>query len=188
MILLLRFIGVMNAAIWFGSAVFVLVAAPVFFSPEIQATPLGKFWPGVMVQFVFERFFHLQYICGAVAIGHQLAEWVYLGRNLQRWVMLMLGVLLAAGLAEGLILEPKLRSLNLIQHGLTETYAVGKYTQAERIRATATFKTWHGISRAFSLLATAGLGFFLWKVVHPGDPARFASTPVAPRGNWRGSP
>src|SRR5215207_11373083 len=101
----------MNAAIWFGGAVFLLVAAGAFFSVQIQSTPLGKFWPGLMVQFVFERFFYLQCICATLAIAHQLAEWVYLGRNLQRWVMGLLAALLLTGLVDGLILAPRLRSL-----------------------------------------------------------------------------
>jgi hypothetical protein len=172
-ILVLRFIGVMNAAIWFGSAVFVLVAAPVFFSATVQATPLGKFWPGVMVQLVFERFFHLQCICVAVAIVHQLAEWVYLGRILHRWVVVLLGAFLILILAEGLILEPKLKSWNLVRHGLNEKYAVEKYNREDQIHAAELFRTWHRVSRGLSLVIVAGLGLFFWKVVHAGDNSRF---------------
>lgn len=175
MILFLRFIGVMNAAIWFGSAVFLLVAAPVFFSQPVQSTPLGTFWPGVMVQFVFERFFYVQCVCGTVAIAHQLAEWVYLGRHLQRWVMGMLGALLLFGLAEGLILQPKLKSLNLIKYGLNDRYAAANYPLAQRVQAKESFSTWHAVSRVAGLAATLALGAFLWKVVHPGDNARFVS-------------
>lgn len=175
MILFLRFIGVMNAAIWFGSAVFILVAAPVFFSDAVQSTPMGKFWPGVMVQFVFERYFHLHCVCGAIAIVQQLAEWVYLGRTLQRWVMILLGCLMLVGLLEGLILEPRLRSLNLTKHGFTEKYTVGRFTANERLQAEATFRTWHGVSRVVNLFVLAGLGVFLWKSVHAGDNPRFIS-------------
>lgn len=175
MILLLRFIGVMNAGIWFGSAVFVTVAAPVFFSEAVRATPLGKFWPGVMVQFVFERFFYLQCICGAIAIIHQLAEWVYLGRTLQRWVIIMLGILMLTGLLGGLILEPRLKHLNLVKHGLNEKYEAARYSPRERIQADKSFTTWHIVSRIVGVVTLAGLGLFFWKVVHPGENARFVS-------------
>jgi hypothetical protein len=172
-ILVLRFIGVMNAAIWFGSAVFVLVAAPVFFSAGVQSTPLGKFWPGVLVQFFFERFFHLQCICAAVAIVHQLAEWVYLGRVLRRWVVIMLGAFLIIILLEGLLLSPKLKNWNLIRHGLNDKYAVERYSKEDQIRAAGMFRSWHRVSRGIGLVMVAGLGLFFWKVVHAGDNSRF---------------
>jgi hypothetical protein len=175
-ILVLRFIGVMNAAIWFGSAVFLLVAAPVFFSDEVRATPLGKFWPGIMVSFVFERFFFVQCICGAIALAHQLAEWVYLGRALQRWVLILLGTLLLTGLFEGLIIQPRTRSLNLIRGGYNEKYAPTPVARADWEKADRGFKAWHRVSRGLGLAATMALGVFFWKVVHPGDNARFIST------------
>jgi hypothetical protein len=175
-ILLLRFIGVMNAAVWFGAAVFLLVAAGAFFSTAAESTPLGKFWPGVLVQFIFERFFYLQCICVTVAIAHQLAEWVYLGRNLQRWVMILLATLLLSGLVDGLIVAPRLRSLNLVKYGVNEKYAPANYTYEERSQAAATFKTWHRVSRVWGFAATMALGIFFWKVVHPGDNSRFLSS------------
>lgn len=173
MILFLRFIGVMNAAIWFGSAVFILAAAPVFFSAAVQATPLGKFWPGVMVQFLFERFFYIQCVCATVAIAHQLAEWVYLGRNLQRWVMAVLGALLVFVLAEGLIVQPKMRTLYLVKYGLNERYAAAAYPPADRRQAEASFKNWHRASRITGLIATLALGALFWRVLHPADNPRF---------------
>ncbi len=173
MILFLRFIGVMNAAVWFGSAVFILAAAPVFFTTGVQSTPLGKFWPGVMVQFLFERFFYIQCVCATLAIAHQLAEWVYLGRALQRWIMIMLGALLLFILAEGLWLQPKMRSLNLVKWGLNERYAAVQYPMTQRQDADASFKQWHRVSRIFGLFATMAVGTFFWKVIHPGDTPRF---------------
>jgi len=175
-ILLLRFIGVINAAIWFGSAIFLLVAAPVFFSTAVQTTPLGKFWPGVMVQFLFERFFYVQCICGTIAVAHQLAEWVYLGRNLQQWVMIVLASLLLMGLTDGLIMQPKMRSLNLTKNGLNERYVAAQLSAEDRLRAASSFKNWHRVSRLVGLAATIALGAFFWKVVNPGDNARFVSS------------
>lgn len=175
MILVLRFIGVMNAAIWFGSAVFVLLTAPSFFSEAVQSTPLGKFWPGVMVQFLFARFFHLQCMCGAIAVIHQLAEWVYLGRMLQKWLLGLLGAIILFGLVDGLIIAPKCRSLNLIRYGLTDKYVPGRYTSEERLRASESFAGWHRASVIGSMTAMLGLAVVFWKVVHSGDGARFIS-------------
>src|SRR6266508_2140726 len=63
--LVLRFIGVLNAAVWLGAAFFFTFAvAPAFFTPEVKEIFHGRFWPGVMAQFVVERYFYLQQICG----------------------------------------------------------------------------------------------------------------------------
>ena len=170
---MLRFIGVMNAAIWFGSAVFILIAAQVFFSEDVRSTPLGRFWPGVMVSFVFQRFFLVQCVCGIIAIAHQLAEWVYLGRGMQRWLLALLGVLLLVGLIEGLAIQPRIRAMNLTRHSLNEKYAPHRFTPAEIARAQAGFTTWHRVSFIIGITATVALGVFFWKIVNPGDNARF---------------
>src|SRR5262249_8101692 len=65
-ILVIRFIGVMNAAIWLGAAVsFTFAAAPAFFSGEALKMGLHPYWRGAMAELVLARYFYLQYICGA---------------------------------------------------------------------------------------------------------------------------
>lgn len=182
MILVLRFIGVMNAAIWLGSAVFfTFVAAPAFFSAAVKATPLGGFWPGIMAQFVVERYFYVQYICGSIAIVHQLAEWVYLGRPLRRGIMVLLTMLMLLGLMGGLWFTPKLKQLNLTQYGLDEKFAVARYSTDQRSQAARSFKIWHGVSSSLNLMGMLALGFYYWRLVHPNDASRFTSA-----GKFRG--
>ena len=76
MILVIRFIGILNAAIWLGAAVFFTFAvAPAFFVGEAKILGLHPFYLGAMAQLVLARFFYLQYICGAIAISSFSPSW-----------------------------------------------------------------------------------------------------------------
>ncbi len=177
MILVIRFIGVMNAAIWLGAAVFfTFAAAPAFFSGEIKTLGLHPFWPGAMAQLVVARFFHLQHICGAIALAHLLAEWVYLGRPLHRPTLALLIGLLCFGFAGGLWLQPKLKRLNFIKYSMTEQYKPAAIPAQERIAANKSFRLWHGVASSLNLLALAGLVVYFWRVTHPTDNLRFVGS------------
>jgi hypothetical protein len=177
-ILVLRFIGLMNAAIWLGAAVFfTFAAAPAFFSDEVKALGLHPFWAGAMAQLVITRFFYFQCICGAVAIAHLLAEWVYLGRPLQRFTLALLVGVVCMGFAGGLWLQPKLKRLHLTKYSMSEQYKPVTIPAEERIAATKSFGLWHGVSRVLDLVAFAGLIVYFWRVTHPSDNLRFVSAP-----------
>lgn len=173
MILVIRFIGVMNAAIWLGAAVFTLAAAPAIFSGGVKVLELHPFWPGAMAQLVLARFFYLQYICGAIAMTHLLAEWVYLGRPLSRLTFGLLISLLCIGFLGGLWLQPKLKRLHLVMYSMSEQYKPVAIPAEERIEAKKSWGTWHGISRVAHIVAIAGLVVYFWRVTHPTDNLRF---------------
>ena len=176
MILVIRFIGVMNAAIWLGAVVFfTFAAAPAFFTGEIKTLGLHPFWPGAMAQLVLARFFYLQYVCGAIAMAHLLAEWVYLGRPLSRLTLGILIGLLCIGFVGGLGLQPKLKRLNLVKYSMSEEYKPAKIPDEERIAANKSFRVWHGVASSINLLALAGLVVYFWRVTHPTDNLRFVS-------------
>jgi hypothetical protein len=183
-ILALRFIGFINAAIWLGGAIFFTFGvAPVFFSGEIKVIEaqgrLHPFYAGAIAQLVLHRYFSLYYLCGAIAVAHQFAEWVYLGRGLHRLTMGVLVALLAVGCIGGLWLQPKLKHLHLIKYGMTAEYtrAAPPFPDAERIAAQKSFSVWHGVAQALNLVGLAGLIFYSWRVAHPADNLRVLSTP-----------
>ena len=177
MILVIRFIGIMNAAIWLGAAVsFTFAAAPAFFSGEINALGLHPFWHGAMAQLVIARYFYLQYICGVIALAHLLAEWVYLGRALQRLTLGLLLGLLCLGFTGGLWLQPKLKKLHLIKYSMSEQYKPITIPAADRVQAARSFGLWHGVSRVVDLVAMGGLVVYFWRVTHPTDNLRFVSS------------
>jgi hypothetical protein len=176
-ILVLRFIGILNAAIWLGAAVFFFFAQQTFFSGEIKNTGLHPFWPGVMAQLFVARFFHLHCLCGAVALAHLLAEWVYLGRALHRFTLGLLLGLFLVGLLGGLWLQPMMKDLFLAKYSMGADYKPVSLPVEQRLQATRSFSRWHGISMGVHVVAVGGLLFYLWRVTHPPDNLRFVGAP-----------
>lgn len=178
MILVIRFIGILNASIWLGAAVFfTFFAAPAFFSGDIKNFGLHPFWPGAMAQLVIGRFFQLQYICGALALAHLFAEWVYLGRTLHRLTLGLLLGLFFVGLAGGLWLQPKLKDLHLTKYSMGPDYKPVPMPDARRIQAAKSFGQWHGVSQIINLATLGGLVFYFWRVTNPPDNLRFVGAP-----------
>lgn len=180
--LALRFIGVLNAAVWLGAAIFfTFVAGPAFFTPEIKALFRGSFWPGVMAQQVIERFFYLQQICGVIAVVHLVAEWFYLGRPLQRLNVALLSGLLVVGFAGGLWLHPKMHRLHLTAYGKNAQYQEAPRPEADRAAAWESWKAWHRAARVIDLLAMAALLTYFWRVTHPSDDLRVLNAGATPQ-------
>src|SRR5580765_2964401 len=108
MIGFLRFIGIANAAVWFGSGdFFTLAVGPAFFSEGMinlfggGNAQLGRAYAGAAAQVVLERYFLLQQICGGIALIHLLSEWIYMGRPLKRLTLCLLSGLLLLGFVAG---------------------------------------------------------------------------------------
>lgn len=161
MISFLRFLGVANAAVWFGAAIFVtFFGGPAFFSsPMLHALADQRYYAGAAAEVFLGRYFLLHYVCGALAVTHLLAEWLYLGRRLTRFTLGLLSLLLGLTLLGGLWAQPKL-------HGLHQTMYRSANAE-EKATATQTFRTWHGVSQAANLFVTAGLLVYFWRLTHP---------------------
>lgn len=159
---LLRFIGLVNAAVWFGAALFFTIAVgPAFFSDEMLAifgsaqAPYSRAWAGLVAMVVLKRYFLWHYVCAAIGLVHLLAEAAYLGRPLARWrTGLLLGIAVL-GLSGGLWMQPKLKELHTAKYN-------PQLKAEERAQAGVSFAVWHGVSQATNLLMTAGLLAFLW--------------------------
>jgi len=165
----LRFIGILNAAVWFGAAIFFTFGiAPVFFTSQVRHL-LGDIYAGLVLQAVIERYFVLHYLCGAIALIHQLAEWVYLGKALQRMTFGLLLAILAFSLAGGLWLQPKLKDLHRIKYG------GDRYSAIQREEAARAFRSWHAVSQSINLLMLVGLAAFAWRVSTPPNGPRFVT-------------
>lgn len=172
MIGFLRFVGILNAAVWFGGAVFFTFSAGLApFSPEMKSL-LGAnnfpYFSGAIAQIVIARYFHLQLACGLVAVLHLLAEWLYLGKYPRAFQVGLLIGLCSAALAGGCWLQPKLKVLHATKYGIN--------TQPEvREAADRSFRAWHGVSQVLNLLVVGGLATYLWRTANPSDPTRFVS-------------
>ena len=156
----------MNAAVWFGGSVFMMVGvAPAVFAPEMKR--LGDLWTGFIAFHLFERYFALQYWCGAVGLAHLLAEWVYLGKPLYRLSLgLVLGVF-CLGLVGGLVVQPRLKQLHAIKYAANET-------ESRKTAAARSLNIWHRVSEGAGLLVVGGLGWYLWRMGNPPNAPRYA--------------
>jgi hypothetical protein len=165
-------VGILNAAVWFGAAVFFTFwtgRAP--FSKEME-TLLGAnnypYFSGAIAQIMIERYFHLHFLCGIIALLHLLAEWLYLGRFPRKARLGLLFGLCAAVLVGGCWLQPKLKTLHAVKYATNQRPEV-------RESAGRSFRAWHGVSMGVNLLLVAGLASYLWRVANPSDETRFVS-------------
>ena len=169
----LKFVGLLNAAVWFGATVFFTFGtgrAP--FSEEMKAL-LGPdnypYFSGAIAQVIIARYFRLQLVCGIIAVLHLLAEWLYLGKYPQKFRFGLLLGLCAACLVGAFWLQPKLKRLHATKYGLNTR-------PAAREAASRSFRAWHGVSAGVNLLVVGGLALYLWRVAHPDDQPRFVSS------------
>jgi hypothetical protein len=162
----LRFLGVINAAVWFGSAIFfTFVVVPGVFSPEMKTLFEQKvYFNGGVAQILISRYFVLQHCCAVIAIFHLVAEKLYAGRGIERLTLLVVTGMLGAGLLGGFWIQPKLKELHSIKYQSPSLPA-----RAEADRA---FKSWHGISQMVNLAMLPGLIFYLWRVTSVSHPSR----------------
>jgi hypothetical protein len=171
-IVLLRLVGILNAAVWFGAAVFFgFGVLPAVFSDQIsRPEALGPIWPGVIAMMLFKRYFVLQYFCSIIALVHMFAEWLYLGKPLNRLTAGILTSLFILAFAGGLWLEPRMKLLHEVKYG----YGRGATTtEVQRTQAGKSFGALHGISRTLDILALCGLAVYVWRVSSPPNGPRF---------------
>ncbi|MDB6034473.1 MAG: hypothetical protein JWM16_4811 [Verrucomicrobiales bacterium] len=170
--MVLRFIGVMNAAVWFGTAVFYTFGVvPAFSSPEMKRLLSGDLYSGAAAHIVTHGYWAVYYWCGGVAIFHQLAEWVYLSRPLKSLVTYLLGMIFIIGLASGLLIQPKLEKLYAQKH----TRSAPAPANADQLTfAEKSYSSWRTTTQVLNFLALAGLAVFTWQTIYSGNGTRFA--------------
>jgi hypothetical protein len=168
---ILRFIGILNAAIWLGGGVFFTFGiGRVPFSGPMEEL-LGNsfdYGSGAIAQLLVTKYFALHVVCGAVALAHLGAEWLYLGRKARRSTLILLLVLFVFGLAGRFWMLPEMRDLHRFMHAPN----VAEETRAQKTKA---FKLWHASSQILNLFALGGLCVYVWRANNPPDPTRFVS-------------
>jgi Domain of unknown function (DUF4149) len=159
-------VGILNAAVWCGSAIFLTIGLPAVFSPELKKllTPAGV---GFAAEAVVARFFLLQYWCGAIALAHLFAEWLYGGRPMRRLNLALVLAMLAVALLGGLWAQPKMRDWHATKY-------FGKTVELQT-QASQNFALWHAVSESANLLVIGGLILYLWRVSVPPAGPRFGS-------------
>lgn len=164
----LRFVGLINAAVWFGGLVFFTIGvAPAFFS-EPMLELLGRPYAGAAAQIVLGRYFSLQLWCSVIAVAHLIAEWLYTARPFQRFALILLMALFSISVLGGFVLQPKMKDLHLRRYAVQSTPEI-------RERAERSFKILHGTSMFLNFLVISGVLVYLWHVAKPVNTTRFTS-------------
>jgi hypothetical protein len=160
----LRYLSIVNASIWAGASLFMLICVPALFSPELTRL-LTPAYVGFPAEAVWDRFFILQYACLGVACFHILAEWLYLSRRIQRFGIWLLVGLACLGLVGGLILQPKVKKLHVMKYWGN--------TPALRADAARSMKVWHGISEVLNVIMIGGVVVHLFRVTRSQENSHF---------------
>jgi len=162
----LKFVGLLNAAVWCGSAIFLMIGLPALFSPDLTSklTIIGV---GFAAQSIVARYFVLQYWCAGIALAHLIGEWLYCGRPLWRFNLGLILVLLSLSLAGGLWMQPKMRSLHLAKY-------FGRTTEQQQ-QAGRAFAVWHAGAETVNLFVMGALVLYLWRVSKEPEHPRFVS-------------
>ena len=169
----LRLVGILNAAVWLGGAVFLTVAAsPAVTSPAVQALLGERYFPYYSIaieQLIWDFYFRFQITCALIAFLHLLAEWLYLGRPSRKLSFGLLLAIFLMMLVSGSAIQPKLKTLHSIRFR-QDTPA------ADRRAATQTFRTLRVVMKTMNGFIVAGLVLYVWRVANPSDNARFISS------------
>jgi hypothetical protein len=168
----LRFMGMLNAALWLGAAVFcTLGVLPVANSPRMVELLGPAYFPylsGAITRLIIVRLFYWQIGFAVIAWVLLVLEWLYLGRTpRQRWVGL-LGLLFVLSLLTGLWLNPKLTRLQQAQHPLNPR-------PEARVLALKTFHLWDGLFQAVNVVLIGGVAVYFWRLTVIEDAPRFVS-------------
>jgi len=160
----MRFSSLLIVAVWLGATVFLTFGAgPAFFSPTMLEV-IPRYHAGRAAQIVLESFFEFQLVCSWVAAVLVLVDWATTGRLPRKWVLGLLGLLLALVLIGGTVIQPKLRRLHAVMYAPNTSLA-------QKEEAGSLFRRWHGVSQVGNLIVLAGVALYFWTLATP-PPAR----------------
>ena len=155
---ILRFIGLLNAAVWLGAMVlFTAVLGPALFGPEIKQVLRGEWMPGAVAQILVTHYMLLQQCCAGIALVHLIFDWLYTGKLFAKSSLIILVVCLGMAFAGTRLLGPRMKELHLMK------YAV-QSTPAQREYAKRSFGILHGTAQVTNLLALCGVLFYYWRL------------------------
>ena len=172
MLVVLRFIGVINAAVWLGAAVFFTFGiAPAVFSPAMKGLfgDYGDYYVGLIAQQLIARLFAVHAICGVVALIHFFGEMFYAGRTFRKYMFALIVVALGLGILGGTVLQPKLKSLHRTKYSRSSS-------DLERASAKRYFTWLHAGSQIGNMLTLILVVIYTWRVSNPPAATRFVST------------
>ena len=171
MLIALRIVGIFNAAIWLGSALFFTFGiAPAIFSDEMRAVfappngAMGDYYLGVIAQHLIGRYFTVNLICGVIALAHFLGEIIYAGRPFNRLTCGLIVGILGIGLLASTLFSPRIKSLHQAKYRGPVEQRAASAQQLSRL---------HAVSMSVNLLSLIALALYTWRASNPSDHLRF---------------
>ena len=166
MLLVLRIVGIFNAAIWLGSAIFFTFGiAPATFSAEMKRV-FGDYYTGVIAQNLIASYFTVNLICGLIALAHFFGEMIYAGRPFRRFTFGLILVMLGLGLVGAKIFSPKIKAVHQVKYLGNADARPGAKQQLARL---------HAVSATGNLISLIALVIYTWRVTNPTEQTRFVS-------------
>jgi hypothetical protein len=169
---LLRTIGVLGAALWFGAAVFAVFAlGPASESQEMRRL-LGPtnfpFYSRATEQVVASHYGGILVLCALLGLANMVVAWLYFGKLPNRlWLWLFIAIA-SLSVAQAWLIQPRLTQLHRTHHAVN-------VPPPAREKAGNAFRAWQTLSNVVNYLLVAGLAVNLLRVTEPEDPARFVS-------------
>lgn len=162
----LRTLGVLNAAIWFGSAAsMVLFASPSLHSAAMLTLLGPKHYPyfsDAITQILLTRWFHWQIVFGVIALIHFFGERLYFGQTAIKFPPGLLMALLGIMLLDGTLIQSR------CQRYLPAQIAVNLSAEA-KARSTASFHAWDTAGAFAHVLLAVGLGLYVLRLSQSFD-------------------
>jgi len=167
---LLRFAGMLNAAVWLGAAIFCSTSLLVALHSREAIALIGASYfeqvSGGITQIIFQRLFYLQILCAVLAWLHAIGEWLYLGRIPRRFWTGLLFLLFLLSLLGSIWLCPKLLRLQRARYAPSISVET-------RLLLERSFRTWNGVFQAVNVVLIGGVGLYFWRLGNPQDEPRF---------------
>ncbi|MCF7669869.1 MAG: DUF4149 domain-containing protein [Verrucomicrobia bacterium] len=176
MIALLRIIGLINASVWLGAAVFFTFSV----SPALRSKPIialfstggtsdtAQAYLGALYHIVLGHFHVWQITCAIIALACLLALRVLSGKPARLIMFYLLIGLLGAGLVGRFWIQPELKRIHTIRFST-------KNDQTMKLEYRKTYLNRYRLSTILNILSIVGISaFFLKSIGESPEKSRFS--------------
>ncbi len=174
-IVFLRFLGVINVAVWLGTGVFfTFVVWPAFASDAMLGIfarfgrAAGEAYGTAAFLELLDRYFLVQAVCASVALFHLAVEWLYTGKPVRKSTLGLIGGLLAMGALGYYVFQPKMKENHVIRYNHANP-------AADREAAKDAYAIVRGVTQVLNILMIVGTGVYAWRVSRSNPTPRFSS-------------
>lgn len=168
---LLRFLTLLNAAVWIGTGIFfTFLVGPAFFSQEVAAF-LPRPYVERLAEIMVGRYYLVFLGCAIASMVLVVADYLHTGRLPAAGSLVVLLLLLGVAITSQFWLVPKLNTLHRVKYSSVAT-------PEQKLEAQESFRRFHGLSQGGNLMGLIALGFYFWGVSRPLFSPRYSASQV----------